>query len=88
MSPKVLRAHTAPPPASIREDAVAMLLMATGADEPDLRQTVVQYARGLEGPQVMSPEEPNGHEPHEDSAPDAVPFAHEPSPEPLSVSLN
>ena len=88
MSPKVLRAHTTPPPASIREDAVAMLLMATGADEPDLRETVVQYARGLEGPQVMSSEQPNGHEPHEDSAPDAVPFADEPSPEPLSVSLH
>ena len=47
-SSKVLRAHTTPPPATVREDAIAMLLMATGADEPELREAVLDYTRGLE----------------------------------------
>ena len=71
-SPKVLRANASAPPASIREDVFGMLSMATGADEPDLRQTVVQYARGLEGHQVTTAEQTNGSEPHEDSATDTV----------------
>ena len=49
MSSKVLRARTTPPPSTIREDACAMLLMATGADEPGLRLAILEYARGLEG---------------------------------------
>ena len=47
MSSKVLRAHTTPPPSTIREDAFAMLLIATGADEPALRRAILEYARGL-----------------------------------------
>ena len=59
-SSKVLRARTTPPPSTIREDAVAMLLMATGADEPGLRRAILEYARGLEGhpsPARDAPEE-------------------------------
>jgi FlaA1/EpsC-like NDP-sugar epimerase len=48
-SSKVLRARTTPPPSTIREDARAMLVLATGADEPGLRQAILEYARGLEG---------------------------------------
>jgi FlaA1/EpsC-like NDP-sugar epimerase len=58
---KVLRAHTMPPPSTIREDAVAMLLMATGADEPGLRRAILDYARGLEALSSSSAEATNGH---------------------------
>jgi FlaA1/EpsC-like NDP-sugar epimerase len=47
-SAKVLRAHTMPPPSNIREDCVELLLMATGADEPGLRQAILDYTRELE----------------------------------------
>ena len=42
-SAKVLRAHTTPPPTSIREDASRMLALATGADEPRLRSALLHY---------------------------------------------
>jgi len=76
MSSKVLRAHTTPPPDTIREDVVAMLLMATGADEPGLRNVVLEYARGLGG---LSADPLEGEEAE---SPDG-----EPSEEAVSISV-
>jgi FlaA1/EpsC-like NDP-sugar epimerase len=47
-SAKVLRAHTTPPPVTIREDARRLLAMATGANEPLLRSTLLAYVHGLD----------------------------------------
>jgi FlaA1/EpsC-like NDP-sugar epimerase len=72
MSSKVLRAHTTPPPDTIREDVVAMLLMATGADEPGLRDVVLEYARGLGGRYVDPLEGEEAESPDGDPSEEAV----------------
>ena len=72
MSSKVLRAHTTPPPDTIREDVVAMLLMATGADEPGLRNVVLEYARGLGGHYVDPLEGEEAESPDGDPSEEAV----------------
>ena len=65
-SDKVLRAVAPPPPLSIREDVGRMLALATGEDEPRLREAMLRYAR--------HPGEPVGAPdiPAVDRVPDAI----------------
>jgi FlaA1/EpsC-like NDP-sugar epimerase len=44
-SAKVLRAMAPPPPATVREDVIRMLALASGDDDDALRETLLGYAR-------------------------------------------
>ena len=54
-SAKVLRVVAGPPPNDVRPNARRLLSLATGDDEPRLREAMLAYARSLEGPCVIDP---------------------------------
>jgi FlaA1/EpsC-like NDP-sugar epimerase len=71
-SAKVRRACTTTPPETVREDALWLMSMATGADEPRLREQILRYAHGLEGDTSPLPTTAGEHGVHEELAREAV----------------
>ena len=60
-SPKVLRAISSPPPLDVVDEVKRFLAMASGADEPALRDVMLRYVRAHEG--VPVPMEERGTDP-------------------------
>ena len=60
LSPKVLRAVSAPAPSTVRGDVLAMLSMATGARDDELRAAIMAYCRPIPDWAVASRVSENG----------------------------